>query len=46
MILKTFENEGVRFSDILLDRSFPEDNLPTRKPGTAMLPTILKEIMI
>src|SRR5690554_8177417 len=27
MILKTFENEGVRFSDILLDRSFPEDNL-------------------
>lgn len=42
MILKTFENEGVRFSDILLDRSFPEDNLPTRKPGTAMLTHYLK----
>jgi len=36
-ILKAFENEGVRFDQICIDRSFPEDNLPTRKPGTAML---------
>ena len=36
-ILKTFENEGVRFSDVLIDRSFPEENAPTRKPRTGML---------
>lgn len=36
-ILKAFENEGVVFDDILIDRSFPEENLPTRKPGTGML---------
>lgn len=36
-ILKAFENEGVVFDDICIDRSFPEDNLPTRKPGTGML---------
>lgn len=36
-MLKAFENEGVLFSEILIDRSFPEENLPTRKPGTGML---------
>ncbi|MCH5327611.1 MAG: bifunctional histidinol-phosphatase/imidazoleglycerol-phosphate dehydratase HisB [Coprobacter sp.] len=36
-MLKAFENEGVTFDDILIDRSFPEENLPTRKPGTGML---------
>ncbi|HET6557203.1 MAG TPA: bifunctional histidinol-phosphatase/imidazoleglycerol-phosphate dehydratase HisB [Prolixibacteraceae bacterium] len=36
-MLKAFENEGVIFNDILIDRSFPKDNLPTRKPGTGML---------
>lgn len=35
-ILKAFENEGVIFNDILIDRHFPEDNAPTRKPGTGM----------
>lgn len=36
-VLKTLEGEGVRFDDILIDRSLPSDNAPTRKPGTAML---------
>src|SRR5690606_33793463 len=36
-ILQAFENEGVSFDDILIDRSFPHENLPTRKPGTGML---------
>ena len=36
-ILKTFENEGVKFSAIYIDRTFPADNAPTRKPGTARL---------
>ena len=36
-VLKAFENEGVTFNDIVIDRSFPHENLPTRKPGTALL---------
>jgi imidazoleglycerol-phosphate dehydratase/histidinol-phosphatase len=36
-VLRAFENEGVNFDDILIDRSFPHENLPTRKPGTGML---------
>jgi len=36
-ILKTFENEGVKFSNICIDRSFPSENSPNRKPGTGML---------
>jgi imidazoleglycerol-phosphate dehydratase/histidinol-phosphatase len=36
-VLRAFENEGVTFDDILIDRSFPHENLPTRKPGTGML---------
>lgn len=35
-VLKAFENEGVTFDDILIDRSFPHENLPTRKPGLGM----------
>lgn len=37
MIIRAFKNEGVQFSEILIDRSLPHENLPTRKPGTAML---------
>lgn len=36
-MLDTLKGEGVVFDDILIDRSFPEDNLPTRKPGLGML---------
>ncbi|WP_422351443.1 bifunctional histidinol-phosphatase/imidazoleglycerol-phosphate dehydratase HisB [Flagellimonas sp.] len=36
-ILKSFENEGVVFDEIFIDRTFPQDNADTRKPGTAML---------
>ena len=36
-ILKTFENEGVAFDEIFIDKSFPEENAPTRKPRTGML---------
>jgi imidazoleglycerol-phosphate dehydratase/histidinol-phosphatase len=36
-ILKTFENEGVQFSAVYIDRTFAKDNAPTRKPGTALL---------
>lgn len=36
-MLKTLEGEGIVFEDILIDKSFPEDNAPTRKPRTGML---------
>lgn len=36
-ILQTLEGEGITFDDILIDRHFPEDNNPCRKPGTGML---------
>jgi imidazoleglycerol-phosphate dehydratase/histidinol-phosphatase len=36
-IIKALENEGIFFKKQHIDRHFPEDNAPTRKPGTAML---------
>ena len=36
-IIEAFKNEGVEFSEILIDKSFPEDNAPTRKPRTGLL---------
>lgn len=36
-IIQILEGEGVRFAEVFIDRTFPEDNAPTRKPGTAML---------
>lgn len=36
-IIKTLEGEGITFADQLIDRHFPEDNHPNRKPGTGML---------
>lgn len=36
-ILQALEDEGVTFDDIKIDRHFPEDNSPMRKPNTGML---------
>ncbi|RYY67023.1 MAG: bifunctional histidinol-phosphatase/imidazoleglycerol-phosphate dehydratase HisB [Chitinophagaceae bacterium] len=36
LIMGSFANEGVLFREELIDRSMPEDKLPTRKPGTGM----------
>ena len=36
-ILQTLAGEGITFDDQLIDRHFPEDNSPDRKPGTGML---------
>jgi imidazoleglycerol-phosphate dehydratase/histidinol-phosphatase len=41
-IIQAFENEGVVFKDILIDRSFPADNAPTRKPRTGLLTKYLE----
>ncbi|WP_295651762.1 bifunctional histidinol-phosphatase/imidazoleglycerol-phosphate dehydratase HisB [uncultured Mucilaginibacter sp.] len=36
-VIQTLKNEGVVFSDYIIDRTFAKDNAPTRKPGTALL---------
>ena len=36
-IIQAFKNEGIEFSEILIDKSFPADNAPTRKPRTGLL---------
>lgn len=37
-MMKALENEGITFSEVLIDDSFPEDNSPNRKPRTGLLP--------
>jgi len=36
-MLKAFEGEGVVFNDFVIDRTFPEENAPTRKPRTGLM---------
>jgi len=36
-IIKALEGEGIKFNHIFIDKSFPEENKNTRKPGTGML---------
>ncbi|MFI5150657.1 MAG: bifunctional histidinol-phosphatase/imidazoleglycerol-phosphate dehydratase HisB [Bacteroidia bacterium] len=36
-MMRILETEGIVFSTVHIDRSFPEENKPTRKPGTGML---------
>ena len=37
LLIKSLENEGIHFSEIYIDKTLPEQNATTRKPGTAML---------
>src|SRR6188508_401346 len=37
LVMESFSNEGVMFAAEHIDRSFPHDNLSTRKPGIGML---------
>jgi imidazoleglycerol-phosphate dehydratase/histidinol-phosphatase len=37
MFLQILKNEDIEFDKVFIDKSFPEDNLLTRKPGTGML---------
>lgn len=36
-MMKALEGEGIRFSNVLIDKSYPHENLNTRKPGIGML---------
>ena len=37
LLLNTLEGEGIHFDNILIDKTFPYENAPTRKPGTGLL---------
>ncbi len=42
LMMNILENEGITFSEVLIDRSFPEQNAPTRKPQTGLLTHYIK----
>lgn len=37
LVMKSLENENIHFSKVFIDKTYPKDNAPTRKPGTGML---------
>ena len=41
LVMKSLEGEGIHFSAVHIDRSYPKDNMPTRKPGIGMLTAYL-----
>jgi len=41
-IIQAFKNEGISFTEILIDKSFDHENLPTRKPRTGLLNHYIK----
>ena len=37
LVMKSLEGEGIVFSAVHIDRTYPHENAPTRKPATGML---------
>ncbi|MBW3544612.1 MAG: bifunctional histidinol-phosphatase/imidazoleglycerol-phosphate dehydratase HisB [Bacteroidetes bacterium] len=42
-MLKILEGESITFDEILIDRSFPHEGLPTRKPGIGLMGNYLTD---
>jgi len=42
-VIKTLENEGIYFKEILIDRTFPDENANTRKPNTGLIEKYLSD---
>ncbi|ALM20523.1 imidazoleglycerol-phosphate dehydratase [Nonlabens sp. MIC269] len=42
LMMDILQGEGINFSEVIIDKTFPEDNAPTRKPGTALLTHFIK----
>lgn len=36
LMMQVFESQGISFREVLVDTSWPEENLPTRKPGIGL----------
>lgn len=41
LMLRALKAEGIQFDEILIDRSFPDQKLPTRKPGIGLVNHLL-----
>ena len=37
LVMKSLENEKIHFAEVIIDKTFPEENAPTRKPATGLL---------
>lgn len=37
LVMKSLEGEQIHFSKVFIDKTYPHENAPTRKPGTGML---------
>jgi len=37
LVMKSLENERIIFTEVIIDKTFPEENAPTRKPATGLL---------
>ncbi len=44
-VMKSLSNEGIHFSAVHIDKSFPSDNSPSRKPGTGMIIDYLNNVL-
>ncbi|MGH8083008.1 MAG: histidinol-phosphatase [Lysobacter sp.] len=43
LMMQVFESQGIVFRDVLIDTSYPAENLPTRKPGIGLALPLLKD---
>lgn len=43
LMMQLFESQGIVFRDVLIDRSLPADNAPTRKPGIGLALPLLRD---
>jgi len=43
LMLQVFESQGIVFREVLVDRSWPADNAPTRKPGIGLMLAYLQD---
>ena len=43
LMMHVFESQGIVFRDVLIDRSWPHENLPTRKPGIGLMTGYLQD---
>jgi imidazoleglycerol-phosphate dehydratase / histidinol-phosphatase len=43
LMVQIFESQGIRFRDTLIDRSFPHENAPTRKPRLGLVQPLLQD---
>jgi len=43
LMMQVFDSQGIVFRDVLIDTSFPAENLPTRKPGIGLALPLLKD---